>query len=419
MKRRHIFFVLLVAVLLFYITYIKFSVSTDGDFYEVENSVSYRVDVNLTITHINQQPLGYVLTPVILNYQEVDEYNSGKIIPYQETTIFEPIIEGPYQQFYIETDEFGNGFYHINTVLNLGDIFSFSHSYEITLNSISFDYCGNLDFNDLENTEEIHSLYCASSNPYYLGYHPELVELSHFIVGDESDPIQVAKKIQAWVSSNIEYGRKEYSYYGCGLNCSFGALETYRIRKGVCWDIAELMVTLLRIQDIPARMIMGLTLDNLMPVKGDKFIFYEHWKNNTMVERQELPRHAWVEYYAPTFGWLACDPTWSDSEDDYFNTLDNVHFRIGGGSWFTLPYYPYYQADHISFEPFSFIALNCFEYDFITTITVIDSDYRDLNLPFTILIVSICSLGLIILVYSIKSFKKRDLKKDIPMYHYC
>lgn len=416
MKKRHVLCVLLAVMLLFNITHIKFSVSTDGDFYEVENSVSYRVDVNLTITHINHQPLGYRLTPVILNYQEVDEYNSGKIIPYQEATIFEPIIEGPYQQFYIETDEFGNGFYHINTVLNLGDIFSFSHSYEITLNSVSFDYGGNLDSNDLENTDEIHSLYCAPTNFAYLGDHPELVELSHTIVGDENDPVQIAKKIQVWVSSNINYGRKEYDYHDYSANLSYGALETYQIRKGVCWDIAELMVTLLRIQDIPARMVIGLALDDLMPVKGDKYIFYEYWRNDTMIKRKELPRHAWVEYYVPSLGWLACDPTWSDSYDDYFNTLDNVHFRIGGGSWFSLPYYPYYQAAHISLDPLSHFFLNYLDYDFITSITVLDSNYIDLDLLGTILITVMCSLGVIFLLNkSIKSFKRKHLKKDMKL----
>jgi len=124
MKKRLFFSVFLIVILFFNIFHIKFSVSTEGDFYKVGNSVSYRVETNFTITHINQQPLGYRFNPVILNYQELDSYTSDKIIPYQETSILEPTIEGPYQKFFVETDEFGNGIYHLETILTLGDKFS-------------------------------------------------------------------------------------------------------------------------------------------------------------------------------------------------------------------------------------------------------------------------------------------------------
>ena len=398
---RHRILLGLVAVLLFCnVFYVQFGVGNNSNSYDVGDSVSYHVDVNLTISHINSQPLKYILNPVILNYQDYD------IIPYQETSAFEPVLIGSYQQCSTKTDQFSNGFYHIETTLNEGESFSFSHSYDITLNFLKLDL-DRISTTEISNQEEIYELYCSPNDTHYLGSHPELVSAAQNIVDNESDPISIAHKLQKWISTHIKYGRRERKY----PDPVFGALATYRERQGVCWDMAELMVTFLRIYNIPARMIIGVTLDDLAPTTGEKFVFYEYWENDTITGQKDVPYHAWVEYYAPSIGWLACDPTWSDMGTDYFNTLDTIHFRIAGGSWFSLPRYPYYEASHIKFNPFSFRLLYFYNYSFVMTILVTDSPYINLPISTTVLIIGITAISVFGLSMIIKP--RVGLKKSL------
>ena len=173
--------------------------------------------------------------------------------------------------------------------------------------------------------------------------------------------------------------------------------------------MAELMVTFLRIYNVPARIITGITLDHLMPSRGEKFTFYEFWENDTITDYKEVPYHAWVEYFIPSMGWLACDPTWSDSGDDYFNTLDTIHFRIAGGSWFSLPHYPYYEASHIRFNPFSIRLLYFYNYSFVMSILVRDSPYIDVPILTIVFIIATPSLGVLSLGVIIR--RKKASKK--------
>lgn len=170
----------------------------------------------------------------------------------------------------------------------------------MTLNSLKLntDISSETEFST---QKEIYELYCSPNDSYYLGSHPELISAAQTIVGDESNPISIAYKLQKWISTHITYGRREYNYH----DLVFGALATYRERQGVCWDMAELMVTFLRIYNVPARIITGITLDDLMPTKGETFTFYEYWENDTITDRNSIPYHAWVEYFVPLDGMVS------------------------------------------------------------------------------------------------------------------
>lgn len=383
-KRQHLIYCLILGILLYNLFSIPFSIAESSDYYTIDNSVSYHVDVNFTISHFNPQPVRHIIKPVIFNCQGYDK------IPYQETSAFKPVIKGTYQLYETTTDQFGNGFYHIETELNEGESFSFSHSYDLTLNLLKPN-ADSITAEENRNQDEIYELYCSSNDSYYLGFHPELISAAQNIMGYESDPISIAYKVQKWISTHIKYGRRDRIY----PNPIFGALATYQERQGVCWDMAELMVTFLRINNIPARMIIGITLDDLTPTRGEQFVFYEYWENDTITDYKKIPYHAWVEYYVPSMGWLACDPTWSDSGTDYFNTLDTIHFRIAGGSWFSLPHFPYYQASHIKFNPFSLKLINFYNYSFVMTILVTDSPYLDVPLPLILSGIGLFSLAII------------------------
>ncbi|MBN8703590.1 MAG: lasso peptide biosynthesis protein [Bacteroidetes bacterium] len=61
---------------------------------------------------------------------------------------------------------------------------------------------------------------------------------------------------------------------------------------GDCTEYSELMVSLCRAKNIPARLVVGLVLK----------------------AKYEAEYHNWVEVFFPQYGWVAFDPTWGDSK---------------------------------------------------------------------------------------------------------
>ena len=60
-------------------------------------------------------------------------------------------------------------------------------------------------------------------------------------------------------------------------------------RRGICFDFASLMTALLRLNDIPAKMVFG-------------YFEGKYW-------------HAWVNAYFPEYGWVILDPTMNMGDD--------------------------------------------------------------------------------------------------------
>lgn len=88
--------------------------------------------------------------------------------------------------------------------------------------------------------------------------------------------IEAAYEICHWLSENIEYQAK-------ATTVETTAAEIMASRKGVCQDFAHLMITLCRLQGIPARYVNGFLVG-------------------------EGETHAWVEIF-DGYNWLGFDPT--------------------------------------------------------------------------------------------------------------
>ena len=71
------------------------------------------------------------------------------------------------------------------------------------------------------------------------------------------------------------------------------------LRKGVCQDFAHLMLGWLRLSGIPCRYVSG----------------YLHVDRK---KREAAQSHAWVEFHAPTLGWVAFDPTHDRPVDERY-----------------------------------------------------------------------------------------------------
>ncbi len=149
--------------------------------------------------------------------------------------------------------------------------------------------------------------YCEINNS-------DLISLSNELTYKYNSPIEKAEAIFNWVVENIKYD-KDYS--------GGGALETFYTKKGTCGDFSDLMMALLRIQNIPTRKAYGYILDDVEEIEEKRSyldnVFYSH---------------SWIEYFVPNIGWIACDPTFGDSDPQYFNGLDleHIYTYVGGAT---------------------------------------------------------------------------------------
>lgn len=147
-----------------------------------------------------------------------------------------------------------------------------------------------------------------------------------------SNPYLRAQALFDWVAKNIHYN---YS-----LKASGSALKTLQTRLGICSDFADLYVSMLRTDHIPAQLIGGYVTNN-----GDG----------------QGGFHQWVEFYLPKIGWIVADPTWG--RYGYFAALqDDWHIPLYDGIRPDVSVHWQYDAGQGS-EPY--LAIN-YHYSFVT-----------------------------------------------------
>ncbi len=310
---------------------------------------------------------------MIINSQFNATQKYKDFIPYQETKMISNMVKGNYTSVTVRQDRFQNNLFVYTANLSNKESISILNEYEITISEVDFESIDKIETseNAINTKEEIFNLYSNQSDTFYQGSNQELIDLSDNIVGNETDSIKIAHKIVTWISINIKYGRERDKFY---VNMNWGALRTFGTKTGICWDFSELMVTLLRIQHIPARTVIGFVLDKNSPMQGDVFEFYYNWRNESY-ESNPLSILAWVEYFVPEYGWLASDPTWSNAGLTYFNELDIIHIRLGAGAWFSMPTYPFWEGSYLSFYPTSIWPRDSCEFNYTIIITVIKVEF--------------------------------------------
>lgn len=137
------------------------------------------------------------------------------------------------------------------------------------------------------------------------------IKAKEIVRGSESDR-EKARKIYAWVGSNITYDfEKAKKVLGEeGVNNS-GAIEAFNTRKGICFDYACLFTAMSKATNLKSRIITGEAFDGIT-----------------------YGPHAWNQVYLEDEGiWINVDPTfymagdYFDNEDFY---RDHLNAEIAG-----------------------------------------------------------------------------------------
>lgn len=138
-----------------------------------------------------------------------------------------------------------------------------------------------------DTTTELYRRYTAERLPH-IAFTPEARSLAEEIVGNETNPLEKARRIFHWVSANIPWcGEMEY---GIIPSLSQKGIEAGR---GDCGVQGLVFVTLCRLSGVPAR-----------------------WQSGWELQPGKWNMHDWSEMYIEPWGWVPVDASYGVRQHD-------------------------------------------------------------------------------------------------------
>jgi transglutaminase-like putative cysteine protease len=379
--------------------------------YSFPNNVTYEIEYKWQIRTTTSDTFKFWIS----RFPNHSQPQFVGVPPIQETILVENVTDGPAHTYiYDAADDYNNTYEYFSVPMTSSDDwFNYTLKYNVTLRETSWNVdnskvgtynVGDPWYQNLTGAET-----CLETGDF------DLITRSNTICAGLTDIKDKAKAIYDWIVANIVYE------IDLGDPSDKGAAWAYANLKGDCSEFSDLMVTLLRIQGIPARKMVGLSI-----VKGSLLSGYEPfynpsvgdtltWKYNktsTSSPDNDIPGHAWMEYYIPNYGWITCDPTWGQSGLNFFNRIDYVHLatsigeNIGGG---INPSLLNGIKQEFPISPYFFgYNLNQARWILTITLTVIDTEFSfDNNLWMFISIILIVSVIGIVLWAVTKNKKNK------------
>ncbi|MFX1288831.1 MAG: transglutaminase family protein, partial [Promethearchaeota archaeon] len=381
---------------------IKISALDGVSNYQINQSITYQVEINYTFIHTRIAPQEYFFKVARLNDRQPNSTLTQFTPPYQEAKLLYNSITGYDSLIMDYHDKFNNTYDLFNATLNTSETINLTQKYIIKLNEVAFGNIQDSDIGVYNTSSEIFDLYCNNTEIYYNRTDPDLIAASNNIVNPSDNPLEKARKICENVSN--------YLVYDGNLPAQeMGASWAFDNKRGDCSEYSSLMITLLRIQGIPARKVTGYLLksdDNLIPPVGQVFNFYADSSGS-----MNILGHAWVEYYIPEIGWIACEPQIASS----YKKIDSYRFNLNVGAWFLMPgASPGYN--YVSEFPYipSPVAVDhdAYTFNYNLKITVLESDSMFTEIIILIVIGSIVGAVIIGVVLLVRSNKKKRKTYD-------
>lgn len=128
----------------------------------------------------------------------------------------------------------------------------------------------------------------------------EIKQLAKKLSEGKSDLYEVVFSIADWVTTNIDYDISTIN-----LEASLPSSQVLRTKKGVCDEMTNLFISLLRAVGVPVRFVSGVAYTNIL-------YFDKDW----------VP-HGWAEVYFPGEGWVPFDVTYGE-----YGFLDAGHIGL-------------------------------------------------------------------------------------------
>lgn len=204
--------------------------------------------------------------------------------------------------------------------------------------SIEFSYSSAAEWFDLSSKEmrpydknsELYKEYTAERDSHVI-FTDKIKELSKKIVGDETNPYQITKKIFDYINDSYPWaGAREYS--------TLENIPEYVIenKHGDCGQVALLFITLARYNGIPAK-----------------------WQSGFMMHPNGLNLHDWAEVYYEGIGWVPVDQSFGrrdlDLGDDvryfFLNGIDAYRWIVNDD--YSQPLFPakiYPRSETVDFQ---------------------------------------------------------------------
>lgn len=151
----------------------------------------------------------------------------------------------------------------------------------------------------------------------HIVFTPALRKLSKEIVGEEKNPLLIARKLFAWVDTSVTWATaREYS------TVPSLSMYPYENRHGDCGMQTTLFITLCRLNGIPAR-----------------------WQSGWEFRPPDQSMHDWGMVYFEPYGWVPMDVTYGmrESANDamkffYVNGMDSYRLIFNDAT--SQPFYP-------------------------------------------------------------------------------
>jgi hypothetical protein len=116
--------------------------------------------------------------------------------------------------------------------------------------------------------------------------------------------------------------------------------------------------------------------------------------------------HAWMEYYVPDIGWIACDALWSEATN-YFNRIDFLRFNLNVGANFFFS--PYIFSEFAN--PVFLHSGGSYDFNYDVKVTVLASNLSPSG-TFPILLIVFIAVGVAAVLITLIIIIKRSSKKD-------
>jgi len=402
MKTQKIAFLLL--IFLFPMNLMSIASAEGISNYEVSQSVTYQVELNYTFTHTKVPMQTYYFKVARLNNRQPNSTVTQYTPPYQESDLLYNSITGIDSLIIGSLDKFNNTYDLFNATLGSSDTITLSQKYKVKLSEVTFGNILDSDIGSYNTSNEMFELYCNNTEDFYERDDPDLIAASNSIVDPSDNPLEKAQKISSWVSNYLTYS-------GSLPALEMGASWAYDNQLGDCSEYSTLMITLLRIQGIPARKVTGYLISadsKLQPTVGQVFNFQASSSGTS-----SLLGHAWVEYYIPEIGWIACEP----QNPNLYKKSDYLRLNLNIGAWFFMPGA---SSGHEYIAEFPHIPSpvaydhDAYTFNYDVKITVLETNLNSLDLLVIIIISSIAGIVIIGIIMLVRSRRKKREE-----YHNC